>query len=416
MHLNSSVQPERFGPEYKGPKQLSERAHVITSDAEAIEIAEILATEFIKEASARDRERRLPLAELDQYSQSGLWGLTIPKANGGPQVSYATLAAVFTIISGADPSLGQLPQNHYAILDLIHTCGTEEQKSFFYAQILDGMRLGNGFAERASKHTGLFETTLSRRDGGVFVNGQKFYSSGALLSHMVPIGAVDEDEQIYMAFFDRDAPGLEIIDDWTSFGQRTTASGTILIKNAPIDESRIVNATIAYEKPSPNGPICQIMHAAVDLGIAIAAIDDMIDFVRRYTRPWIDSGQDHGYEDPYTIAEVGKLKIDAHAAEMMLARAGRFIDAAAADPNNETVAAASIGVAEAKVLTTEISVLATNKLFELAGTRATLEEYNLDRHWRNARTHTLHDPVRWKYRAIGDYYLNSIKPPRHAYL
>jgi alkylation response protein AidB-like acyl-CoA dehydrogenase len=50
----------------------------------------------------------------------------------------------------------------------------------------------------------------------------------------------------------------------------------------------------------------------------------------------------------------------------------------------------------------------------LAGTRSTLEEYNLNRHWRNARTHTLHDPVRWKYHAIGNFWLNGVHPPRHG--
>ena len=414
--MNTAAQAERLGAEYKGPVQVSDPAHTITSDAEAIEIAKNLAAVFAIEAGERDRKRRLPLAELDTYSQSGLWTLTIPEAYGGPQVSYATLAKVFTIISAADGSLGQLAQNHYALLDFVHTCASDEQKRFYYGEILNGMRLGNGFAERASKHTGIFETTLSRRDGGIFVNGQKFYCSGALLSHMVPIGAVDEDERVYIALFDRDAPGLEIIDDWTSFGQRTTASGTILIKDARIDDSRVVDATPALEKSVPFGPICQIMHAAVDLGIAIGAIDATIDFVRKYTRPWIDSGQDHAYEDPYLISEIGKLEIDKHAAEAMMARAGRFIDDATADPNAETLAAASIAVAEAKALSTNISITATNKLFELAGTRATLEEYGFDRYWRDARTHTLHDPVRWKYRAIGDYYLNGINPPRHAYL
>jgi alkylation response protein AidB-like acyl-CoA dehydrogenase len=73
-------------------------------------------------------------------------------------------------------------------------------------------------------------------------------------------------------------------------------------------------------------------------------------------------------------------------------------------------------VAEAKALTTEIAILATNRLFELAGTRSTLGVHNLDRHWRNARTHTLHDPVRWKYHAVGNYYLNNVKPPRHAWI
>ncbi|PQA48256.1 SfnB family sulfur acquisition oxidoreductase, partial [Amnimonas aquatica] len=76
---------------------------------------------------------------------------------------------------------------------------------------------------------------------------------------------------------------------------------------------------------------------------------------------------------------------------------------------------ASLRVAEAKILSTEVALLATNKLFELSGTSSTLEEYNLDRHWRNARTHTLHDPVRWKYHIIGNYVLNGVNPPRHPW-
>jgi alkylation response protein AidB-like acyl-CoA dehydrogenase len=97
-------------------------------------------------------------------------------------------------------------------------------------------------------------------------------------------------------------------------------------------------------------------------------------------------------------------------------RAGRFIDTAIATPDEETVAAASIAVSEAKVLTTETAILATNRLCELAGTRSTLAVHNLDRHWRNARAHTLHDPARWKYHAVGNYYLNKVKPPRHAWI
>ena len=50
-----------------------------------------------------------------------------------------------------------------------------------------------------------------------------------------------------------------------------------------------------------------------------------------------------------------------------------------------------------------------------AGTRSTLAEHNLDRHWRNARTHTLHDPVRWKYSILGKYFLNGENPPLHAW-
>ncbi len=402
--------------EASGPPRPTIPAHIIQNDQEAIEVAHRLAKSFAQEAAVRDRERRLPLAELDEFSHSGLWGMTVPKAYGGAEVSYVTVGEVIKIISAADPSLGQIPQNHIAVLDMIRLCASEEQKNFFFSEALKGVRLGNAFAERGSKTAGHFDTQIRPHGDGYVVNGQKFYCSGALLAHLVPVVATDERGKAQLAFVERVAPGMRIIDDWSSFGQRTTASGTVLLEDAFVPASHVIPAHEAYDRPTANGGVLQIIHAGIDLGIAQAAIDETIHFVRSYTRPWIDSGQEHGYEDMYSIAQIGDLKMRLHAAEAILDRAGRTVDAAMANPNEDTVAAASISVAEAKVLTTEIAIQATNKLFELAGTRSTLEEYNLDRHWRNARTHTLHDPVRWKFQAIGNYYLNNIKPPRHAWI
>jgi alkylation response protein AidB-like acyl-CoA dehydrogenase len=110
------------------------------------------------------------------------------------------------------------------------------------------------------------------------------------------------------------------------------------------------------------------------------------------------------------------LKIRFNAAVEVLAEAGDVTDIAIAEPNLENIGRAKIAVAEAKVLTTEIAILATNKLFELAGTRSTLGKYNLDRLWRDARTHTLHDPLRWKYPIIGKYYLTGEEPPLHSWI
>jgi SfnB family sulfur acquisition oxidoreductase len=398
------------------PRQPDQPAHVIRDDDEAIRVAHRLAEGFAREASTRDRERRLPLKELDEFSQSGLWGINVPRAFGGAEVSYVTVAEVIKIISAADPSIGQIPQNHLAVLDIIRLSADEDQKRFFFTEALRGVRLGNAFAESGSKNAGDFQTRIVRRADGFVLNGCKFYCSGALLAHLVPVAAVDETGKLFLAIAERDAPGLTIVDDWSSFGQRTTASGTVLLENVPVPASHVVPAHRAYDQPTANGPVCQIIQAAVDAGIAKAAIADTIYFVRNHARPWIDSGQDHGYEDVHTIAQVGDLQIRLHAAEALLERSGRFLDAAIAEPDEDSVAAASIAVAEAKALTTEIAILATNRLFELAGTRSTLGAHNLDRHWRNARTHTLHDPVRWKYHAVGNYYLNKVRPPRHAWI
>lgn len=391
-------------------------ARVLASADEAVRTAHELAAEFRKGASERDRERILPFAEIEAFSSSGLWAITVPRRFGGIEVSYATVAEVIRIVSAADPCIGQIPQNHLGVVQAIRSTSDEAQQALLLGKVLRGLRFGNAFSEFGSRNAGVFETRIRPSGDGFVVRGRKFYSSGALLAHMVPIAATDEQGHVVLAIADRDAPGLTIIDDWSSFGQRTTASGTVVIEDVLVPASHVVPAWKAEQHPAVDGPVSQIIQAAVDAGIASAAIEDMIEFVRTRSRPWIDSGQDRAAEDLYTIRDVGDLKLRLHAAEAMLERAGEVIDEGVRDRNATIVAAASIAVAEAKILTTEIAILATNKLFELAGTRSTLAEHNLDRHWRNARTHTLHDPVRWKFHAIGQYYLNDIAPPRHAWI
>jgi alkylation response protein AidB-like acyl-CoA dehydrogenase len=131
----------------------------------------------------------------------------------------------------------------------------------------------------------------------------------------------------------------------------------------------------------------------------------------------VDSNVERAADDPLTLREIGRLHIQLHAADALLERAARVLDEIAAQgrTTEDDVARASVAVGEAKVLTTETALRAGEKLFELAGAQASLAEHNLDRHWRNARTHTLHDPVRWKYHLVGNYYLNGVKPARHPW-
>lgn len=398
-----------------GPAKPSTPAHVIRDDAEAIAVATALAAEIRLGASERDRDAVRPLREVDAFSQSGLWSINVPKAYGGPDVSYRTLARVIAIISAADPSVGQIAQNHLGIVAAIRTVSDEAQKALLFGEVLRGIRFGNAFSERGTKRAAEFETYFVEDGDHVIVRGQKFYATGALLAHLVPIVAVDGEGRAWYAIAERDAPGLTVIDDWSAFGQRGTASGTVLIDDVRVPKTHLVPAWKGYEGSRTDGAVFQIIQAAIDAGIGRAALDDTIAFVREKARPWIDSGQDRASDDPYTIQAIGDLTIRQHAAEALLDRAGEALDAAIAAPDAESVAAAQLAVAEAKVLTTEIALAASNKLFELAGTRSTLAAENLDRHWRNARTHTLHDPVRWKYAIVGNHALNGVNPPFHAW-
>jgi SfnB family sulfur acquisition oxidoreductase len=392
-------------------------AHVIADDAEAIAVAHELAARLAQGAAQRDRERLLPHEEIEWFSQSGLWAITVPKEYGGAGVSFVTLTEVIKIIAAADPSLGQLPQNHFGLVDVIALVGTQEQKQYFFSQVLGGKRFGNGFSEKGTKNV-LDLKTRVRRDGDEYVvDGTKFYSTGALFAHFVPVLGLDEDRKGWLAYIPKGTPGLTVIDDWSGFGQRTTASGTVVLNGVKVPPSHVFPAYRVSDFPTLNGPVSQIIQAAIDAGIAKSAIADTLKFVRTRSRPWVDSNVERASDDPLTVREIGHLHIQLHAAEALLERAARVIDevAAKAETTEDDVARASVAVGEAKVLTTEIALLAGEKLFELSGTQATLGEHGLDRHWRNARTHTLHDPVRWKYHLVGNYYLNGVKPARHPW-
>lgn len=392
-------------------------AHILRTDNEALEAAHALAAVAREQAAKRDRQRQLPWSQIEAFTQCGLGSITIPREFGGPQVSYVTLAEVFAIISAADPALGQIPQNQVGILNLVLNTATQAQKEQLFSRVLKGGRIGNAGPERGSKNTLDLKARITAEGDAFVINGQKFYSTGALFAHWIAVKALNDEGKQVIAFVPRATPGLRVVDDWSGFGQRTTASGTVLLNNVRVDADLVVDNWRINESPNIQGAVSQLVQAAIDLGIAREAIADTIRFVRERSRPWIDANVERNSDDPYVVADIGKLSIELHAAEALLRKAARVLDDVSASPVDAQAAArASIAVAEAKVLSTELSLLASEKLFELSGSRATLAEFNLDRHWRNARVHTLHDPVRWKYHAIGAYRLNGTLPARHSWI
>ncbi len=386
-------------------------AHVLADDAAALEAARTFAEEIRAEASERDRNRKLPLAEMKRYAELGLLGLIVPKAYGGPDVSTRTLVDIFKIISHADGSIGQIPQNHHFFAKTIELVGSEEQKSYFFQEILQGAQFGNGLAERnnAKGARKILTTIRQAADGdGYELNGSKFYSTGALYSHWIPVTALNDAEQRMTAFVPRHAPGVTVLDDWSGIGQRTTASGSVLLRNVNVPPQHLLPHWQIFEGPQYFSAFGQIMHAAIDYGIAKAALEDAAYFVREHTRPAFGSGAARASEEPDLIRRFGELGIRLQAAEALLDRAAGAIDEARSKLNAQTAGHASMTVDSAKWLITETAIEITNALFEVAGTSSMDRKYNYDRHWRSVRIHTLHDPARLKLHHVGKWFLNGV--------
>ncbi|MEG6546959.1 SfnB family sulfur acquisition oxidoreductase [Acinetobacter bereziniae] len=395
----------------------STSATVIQNDQQAINAAYQVADFALVERNIRDQQRILPVDVIQELSHKGLGGIRIAKKYGGAQVSNKTLAHVFRILSKADASVGQIPQNQFGLLNAIENIASESQKQFIYAEILKGKRLANGGPERNSKDTKTIETRLDQVNGQYILNGEKFYSTGSSFADWLAIRAIHPLGHTVLTIINAQAQGVEIANDWDGFGQRTTASGTVRLKNVVVRPELIMDEKPLADASKYRGAYSQLIQVAIDVGIAEAAFADTLSAIHK-ARPIVDANVEKASFEAYTLQEVGKLNILLDAAILLLDEAAEYLDQLDAQDivTQEQASKASIIVAEAKVYANDAALQISEKLLELGGSRSSLSIHNLDQHWRNARVHTLHDPVRWKLHAIGNYYLNGTQDQRHAWI
>ena len=390
----------------------------------AVAAAAELAYRFAEDAALRDRRRILPVEEVDDLSASGLLAITVPTEYGGAGLGAAVLTEVVRLIATGDPNLAQIPHSHFVYVNALVEQGTPAQLSFLLGEVLAGKRFGNAQSEVKSRHVRDHATTL-RPDphcpGGWILDGEKGYATGAYFAHWIPVLAHHgEGGPLAVAWVEREDAGVTVIDDWDGLGQRTTASGTVRLDGVRVAADRVTPYHLTFERPQVYGAFAQVLHAAIDAGIARAAVRDAAAFVTTKSRPYPDAIElydtDSAAGDPLVVQAFGEIDLQVRSAEALLAEAGRAVDRARADLTAGTAAEAGLAVAAARAATTAASLDASSRLFEVAGTRSALRGLDLDRHWRNARTHTLHDPAGWKVHHLGRHAIDGTLPPNHGHI
>jgi SfnB family sulfur acquisition oxidoreductase len=394
---------------------------VIASAEEAISVAQTYADSLHEEVMERDRAGVVPYGALARLDASGLAAITVPRAYGGPELSVEVLAEVIRRIAAVDPAIAQAPQGHFLLVDVLAVWGSEPARERLFAEVLAGGRLGNALAERGGKHAQDLSTRLSSGDGGLRLNGRKYYCTGAISSRWVGASALDEKDRLTLAFFPRDRDGVEFDQDWNVMGQRATVSGGAVFTDVEVDSELVIPYQDVFAVPQQIGARAQLVHAAIQVGIAGGALRDARAFVQDRARPFFEATRagwaDTAGSDPHVIQRFGRLAAQVHAAELMLADAATTQAAIGRNPPDAQAAAqGSVTVAQAKAFASEVAVGVASDLFSLTGASAADERYDLSRHWRNARTHASHDPVDWKYYHVGNYLLNGALPPNHSQL
>ncbi|WP_343583352.1 acyl-CoA dehydrogenase family protein [Herbaspirillum sp.] len=385
---------------------------------ELVSAAHRLAGEFAQGAARRDTRRELPHAEIEALARHGILVARVPREFGGIDLSIAALSDIYVALGKADPNIAQAIQPHACGVEKIRLYGSLEQKRRYFALLLEGAMITNASAEKGGATVGEIRVLLSRQAsaGGWRLDGDKHYCTGSLFaSHFYSL-VLRDDGGRSIALLPREREGVSVIDDWDGMGQRTTASGTVRFDGVRIADDEHMPLPQSGTVRTHEGAFAQVLHAAIDVGIALAAFEDAARYGRERARPVPEAGVARAGDDPYVQQAVGEMAMLAHGAQALLERAARSLDAVlpaalAGDAAEEELGRVSIAVAEAKMAANDAALRVSEMLYRVGGASATSRSLNLDRHWRNARTHTTHDPVAYKAKAVGDYYLNGKLPP-----
>lgn len=286
------------------------------SEAEAIAVARQIAREIAEIAADPAQNGQLPRRQAQLLSESGLTAIGVPKAFGGLGASVATLVETVRIISVADGGVGQLLQIHNVMLRGIFSGYPDAVRDRLLADVLAGKRFGNALAEIGGKNKFALKTRVERRaDGRLILNGSKFYSTGAYLAEWIALTAASDDGGAGV-LLNRNTPGLTLVDDWDAFGQKNSVSGTVRFDNIELDEAFVSPRTGPMKRTGLTFP--QILHAAIDTGIAAGALGAAVDYLKHNARPWVESGVDHANEEPHIIKQIGEYAVALRAAESLL--------------------------------------------------------------------------------------------------
>jgi alkylation response protein AidB-like acyl-CoA dehydrogenase len=373
-------------------------------------LAEIAAT-----AIDRERERRLPFEEVRRLKAAGFGAIRVPVEFGGWGATLEEEFRLLIRLGAADSNLPQLLRGHVAFVETQRGLPDSQTRSAWLTRIAGGdILFGNAQAERGESSD--VSTTLTERDGRLLLNGRKFYSTGTLFADWIWSGAKYRDQAVALAVR-ADAIGVTRVDDWDGFGQRLTGSGTTIFDDVDIDPAHVLPWTESDEgRPlAYTQALYQLILLATVAGIAAAVQRDAVAFVRPRTRTFGIPGTSSPRDEDLVQQVVGRLGSIRFAVESIVLEAVRRLERADDTRRHEVgdaveYEAALAAAFEAQQVVLPLVLEAATLLFEVGGASAVGEKLALDRHWRNARTISSHNPAIYRARILGDYYLNDTPP------
>ena len=375
---------------------------------------ERLARRLAASVVERDRAGGSAQAERELLRESGLLTLAVPQQYGGQEVAWPEIYRIVRYLAAADSSLAHLfAFQHLQVATILLFGNPDQQRHWLSRTVQERWFWGNATNGR---DTGL---TLSTREEHHELNGSKSFCSGALGADVLvisaPRGKSAEDRVFIVLPSQRD--GLAVNSDWDGFGQRQTDSGTVQFEQVLVDNSELLGPVGPIPRTTLRACLSQLILTQLYLGNAQGALDAALRYTLEHSRAWPASGVAQASDDPFIQQRYGELWLRYRSAVPLAEDAARRLQAAWEKPALTAAERAEVALAisEAKVVAVRAALDITSQIFETMGARATSSRYGFDRFWRNVRVHSLHDPIDYKVRDLGQWLLNGQGPQPSLY-
>jgi alkylation response protein AidB-like acyl-CoA dehydrogenase len=376
-------------------------------------------------AKDRDLNDENPFDQVTALKRAGFGTLRLPTGLGGAGYTVPQLFSAVIDVARADPIVAHIFRTHFWFTEERLRTPQDPIGQRWLSKVADGKIFGNAFSEKGSLAVGslVFNTRLLPDPAvGFRLTGEKYYSTGTLFADYLTATATTDHDSVAVVIVPADRTGVRLIDDWDGFGQRRTGTGTTIFKDVAVSAEEVLSDSPYDAEPTPTVQYASLqlyIHAVV-AGVLEAVVDDGVALLRSRERSFSHATTEKPTDDPLLQRQLGVLASTAYVARAAVLDAAEAIGRATASdsgdgPDRELAAEAQLKVAKVKVHLDDIAPEAATRLLELGGASAASRQRNLDRHWRNIRTITLHNPVAYKARVIGQNLLHGTALPANAY-
>lgn len=389
---------------------------VLTANArDYLAIAQDVSAQLAANAVEQDAKTGIPLEEVSALKQSGLLLLSIPREYGGMGATWPQVFEVVRMLSRAQGSVGQLYSNHAMLVSMGRMMGRPGQAEQYYRLTAQQNLLwANALNSRDRR------LTITADEGAFRLNGVKSFCTGMAVADISVIACIQAASNApVICVLPMEREGVAYNHDWDNLGQRRTASGSYTFHNVRVSRDELLGPPVAEGVwVTIKSLITLLGQTFVYLGIAEGALAAAKDYTTTSTRAWATSGVETATQDPFILHRYGEMWAQLQAAIALAKQAAAALQigwekGATLTPEERGDIAVSMAAARAIAIQTGLKV--TTHMFDVMGARATATRYGFDRYWRDLRTFSLHDPIDYKFRDIGNWVLNQQYPTPSQY-